>query len=163
LTVPRGAALASLAWHYGLRASFLKRINPRTHWPMLRQGAALKVVRGPFRLRVVMHAARLDLYARGMYVCSFRGHVQPYAVALGQYRVASRAAARQLVRTQGPASLAAACMVLSPVAHAATATDVALFDESRVRTQRGIALPSDAFKTLRRALVPGRSRVRLEP
>lgn len=70
-SVQPGDSFVKLGHRYKVPAEFIAAINPRLSPRNLRPGAGIKVVFGPFHARLVKHAARLDLYARDMYVRSF--------------------------------------------------------------------------------------------
>ena len=84
-----GDSFLKLGRTFGVPAAYLAAINPDLNPRNLKPTAGVKIVQGPFAVRVVKRAARLDLFARDMYVRS-------YAIALpegnylprGAYRVA---------------------------------------------------------------------------
>jgi LysM repeat protein len=80
--VQAGQMLANIARQYDVPWRFLARINRISDPRLLRQGARLKVIKGPFHVVVDKDDFRLDVYLRGqdgdMYIKSF-------PVGLGEY------------------------------------------------------------------------------
>jgi hypothetical protein len=65
-----GDTFLSLARTYGVTSQFLQRINPSLNPNNLKVLTGIKVVQGPFHVRISKRAGRLDLYARDIYVAS---------------------------------------------------------------------------------------------
>jgi hypothetical protein len=85
-----GDSFLKLGRQYAVPAAYLEAINPSLNARNLKPLTGVKIVRGPFSLRLVKHAERLDLYARDLYVRSFgttfpEGNVLPR----GDYRIAA--------------------------------------------------------------------------
>ncbi len=66
-----GDSFLKIGKKYGLSADFLEQINPALNPRNLKPTSGVKIVEGPFHLRLVKHADRLDLYARDWYVRSY--------------------------------------------------------------------------------------------
>jgi hypothetical protein len=61
-----------IARGYGLTVQFLQTLNPGLRERRLLPHTGVKIVQGPFHARIVKQVHRLDLYARDLYVTSFR-------------------------------------------------------------------------------------------
>ena len=70
MPIRAGDTFLSLGRAYGVPAAFLQKLNPKLEPRTLRPQTGVKIVQGPFHVRLVKHAARLDLYARDLYVAS---------------------------------------------------------------------------------------------
>jgi LysM repeat protein len=71
IDIQRGDSFLKFAHDYKVPAAFLESINPNLNPRNLKPATGLKIVRGPFNLRLVKHASRLDLYLRDLYIRSF--------------------------------------------------------------------------------------------
>jgi hypothetical protein len=83
-----GDSFLKLGRRYAVPSSLIEAMNPGLNSRKLKPLAGVKVVQGPFHLRVFKSAGRVDLYARDLYVRSFAGQVEEgnYLPA-GNYRV----------------------------------------------------------------------------
>jgi hypothetical protein len=68
--IQSGDTFLSLGRTYGTTAEFIRRINPTLNPNNLQINAGIKIVQGPFHVRIFKRAGRLDLYARDIYVAS---------------------------------------------------------------------------------------------
>jgi hypothetical protein len=71
IDIQRGDSFLKFAHDYKVPAAFLESINPNLNPRNLKPTTGIKIVRGPFNLRLVKHASRLDLYLRDLYIRSF--------------------------------------------------------------------------------------------
>jgi hypothetical protein len=71
IDIQRGDSFLKFAHDYKVPAAFLESINPNLNPRNLKPATGIKIVRGPFNLRLVKHASRLDLYLRDLYIRSF--------------------------------------------------------------------------------------------
>jgi hypothetical protein len=69
--VEAGDSFLKLARRYQIPLDLMTIVNPTVSPTGLRPGVGVKVILGPFHVRVVKHAQRLDLLARNMYVRSY--------------------------------------------------------------------------------------------
>ena len=87
--IARGDSLVRLGRQYKVPAELLTALNPQLNPRNLPLGAGIKLVYGPFHVRVEKRAGRLDLFARDMYVQSFPvGFDEGNYLAPGLYHVA---------------------------------------------------------------------------
>lgn len=75
-----GDSFLKIGKKYALSADFLEQINPTLNPRNLKPTSGVKIIEGPFHLRLVKHADRLDLYARDWYVRSYNVQLE-----LGNY------------------------------------------------------------------------------
>jgi hypothetical protein len=68
--IQSGDTYLSLGRTYGTPAEFIHLINPALNPNNLKLLTGVKIVQGPFHMRISKRASRLDLYARDMYVAS---------------------------------------------------------------------------------------------
>ena len=66
-----GGSFQKIGRRFGISSDMVALLNPDVNPRRLRVGWGIKVVQGPFNLRVVRSDGRLDLYARDVYVCSY--------------------------------------------------------------------------------------------
>ncbi len=86
--IRHGDSFLKLGRQYQVPAAFLEEINPQLNPRNLRPMTGVKIVRGPFNLRLVKHVSRLDLFARELYVRSFYAVVEDgNYLPRGDYRV----------------------------------------------------------------------------
>jgi hypothetical protein len=71
ITIESGDSFLKLARKYSVPAQLLEIINPSLNPRNLKPLTGMKIIQGPFNLRLVKHAARLDLYLRDLYIRSF--------------------------------------------------------------------------------------------
>jgi hypothetical protein len=69
--IAAGDSFLKIGRRFAIPAALVGALNPGLNPRNLKPGAGLKVVTGPFHVRVVKAEERLDLYARDMYVRSF--------------------------------------------------------------------------------------------
>ncbi|HUO07928.1 MAG TPA: hypothetical protein VM008_06490 [Phycisphaerae bacterium] len=85
-----GDSFLKIGRRYSISADFLQTINPTLNPRNLKPASGVKIVEGPFRLRLVKHNHRLDLFARDWYVRSYPAQLEVgnYLPA-GTYRIRS--------------------------------------------------------------------------
>jgi hypothetical protein len=77
-----------LGRRFSVPAGLIEQMNPGLNPRNLKPLTGVKVVQGPFHLRVFKRAGRIDLYARDLYVQSFAGQVEEgNFLPAGTYRV----------------------------------------------------------------------------
>jgi hypothetical protein len=76
IDIQRGDSFLKFAHDYQVPAPFLESINPTLNPRNLKPLTGIKIVRGPFTLRLVKHALRLDLYLHALYIRSFPIHLE---------------------------------------------------------------------------------------
>jgi len=85
-----GDSFLKLGRRYGIPPALVEAINPGLNPRNLKPATGVKIVQGPFHLRIFKHAGRIDLYARDLYVQSFAGSVEEgNYLPVGTYRVSS--------------------------------------------------------------------------
>jgi LysM repeat protein len=89
-TIEPGDSYLKLGRTYGIPAALLESLNPELNPRNLKPGAGVKIVQGPFNLRLYKRASRIDLFARDLYVRSYAcvfedGNYLP----VGTYRVSA--------------------------------------------------------------------------
>lgn len=90
VNIQHGDTFLKLAHRYAIPAAFLADINPNLNPRNLKPMTGIKVVRGPFHIRLIKHADRIDLYARELYVRSFPAEFDDATyLPRGLYRLAS--------------------------------------------------------------------------
>jgi LysM repeat protein len=70
IPIRSGDTFLSLARSYGVPVALLQKLNPALDPRNLQLRTGVKIVQGPFHVRIAKHAGRLDLYARDIYVAS---------------------------------------------------------------------------------------------
>jgi hypothetical protein len=90
IEIQPGDSFLKLGRRFSVPAALLEAINPGLNPRNLRPLTGMKVVQGPFHLRVFKSAKRVDLYARDLYVQSFAGLVEEgNYLPSGTYRVSA--------------------------------------------------------------------------
>jgi hypothetical protein len=90
--IQAGDSFLKLGQKYAVPAAFLELVNPGINPRNLKPMMGVKVVQGPFHLRMMKGARRLDLFAREMFVRSFSAEVlEGDYLPRGTYRVSSGA------------------------------------------------------------------------
>ena len=85
-----GDSFQKIGHRYGVSTEFLAAINPSLNPRNLKLTSGVKIVEGPFNLRLVKHAERIDLYAREWYVRSYGVRLEEGTyLPRGTYRVRS--------------------------------------------------------------------------
>lgn len=69
--IQEGDSFLRLGREFGVPAAFLQALNPSLSPEMLKPLTGVKIVQGPFHVRVFKRDRRLDLYARDIFVRSF--------------------------------------------------------------------------------------------
>jgi hypothetical protein len=163
IEIQPGDSFLKLGRRYSVPASFLEAINPGLNPRNLKPLAGVKVVQGPFHLRVFKSAGRIDLYARDLYVQSFAGVVEEgNYLPVGTYRVSAgtkiRVGQKVWVGIEGGGD------------HGGEMVSGWLYGEAgpRGRTRRsdlisGVKIADGDLWQLYNVLVEGRSLVRIEP
>lgn len=86
--IESGDNFQKIARKYHISSDMVTLLNPDVNPRRLRVGAGIKVVQGPFNMKVVRSDGRLDLYARDMYIRSFPLHFEDGAfLPAGMYKV----------------------------------------------------------------------------
>ncbi len=88
--IQSGDSFLKLARTFEVSAAYLEQINPSLNPRNLKPLTGVKIVRGPFALRLFKHASRLDLYVRELFVRSFAVELpEGNYLPKGEYRIAS--------------------------------------------------------------------------
>jgi LysM domain len=88
ITVEPGDTIDYLANLYRITARELLWLNPQVDSDRIRAGTELKVFLGPFDARLILHDARLDIYAGNLYIRSYNiKFITPVLPAPGLYNV----------------------------------------------------------------------------
>jgi len=89
IEIQDGDSFLKLGRTYGVPAAFIQSINPSIPPEKLKPLTGVKIVQGPFHLRIIKHERRLDLYARDIFVRSFTVEFpEGNALPGGQYGIA---------------------------------------------------------------------------
>lgn len=70
IDIEQDDTFSKIARSYGLTAGLLQKLNPALTPRDLKPHTGIKIVQGPFHIRLVKHEHRLDLFARDLYVSS---------------------------------------------------------------------------------------------
>ena len=159
-----GDTFLSLGRTYGIPATFLQKLNPALDPRNLRPQTGIKIVQGPFHVRILKHAARLDMYARDLYVASCpvafpEGNYLPrgdYEIAPGT-KLQTAASGRTWIGFHG-AEPATDAITSGWIFGAAGPRSNAPKDRST-----GIQLAEPDLSQLYNVLSEGRSHLRVEP
>lgn len=90
IEIQPGDTFLKLGHQFDVPASYLEAVNPNLNARNLKPLTGLKVVQGPFNLRLVKHARRMDLYLRDLYVRSYPVQLEEgYYLPQGEYRIAA--------------------------------------------------------------------------
>jgi LysM repeat protein len=102
--IESGDSFQKIGRKYHISSDLVALLNPDVNPRKLRVGAGIKVVQGPFNLKVVRSDGRLDLYARDLYVRSYAVHFEDGAfMPAGMYKV--RAGGKVVTRNAAGAVL----------------------------------------------------------
>jgi len=160
-----GDSFQKLGQRYAVPAALLQTINPNLIARNLKPSTGIKIVHGPFHLRMFKAAKRLDLYARNTYICSF-----PAEVSIGDYLPSGiyRIAAETKIQIGPPPHrLWLGIEGISPATHDVTLGW--LYGDAGPRASRsdrrisGLKLRDADLATLYNVLVETRSLLRVEP
>jgi hypothetical protein len=158
-----GDSYQKIGHKHAVTADFLEMINPNINPRNLKPTSGVKIVEGPFHLKLVKHANRLDLYARDWYVRS-------YAVRLEEGTYLPRGTYR--IRSSGKIRLGAKVWLGFDGAEAGT-RDVSLgwiYGDAGPRAgnptddrSSGLKLAESDLNEVYNVLVENRSLLRVEP
>ncbi|HMD54512.1 MAG TPA: LysM domain-containing protein, partial [Phycisphaerae bacterium] len=88
VTVEQGDTIDYLADLYRISVAELLNLNPQIDPDQIQVGTMLKVLLGPFDARLVLHAARLDIYDGKMYILSYNVEfMTPVLPSPGEYNI----------------------------------------------------------------------------
>ena len=160
--VESGDSFLKIGRTWGIPAAFVESLNPGLSPRNLKPSAGVKIVQGPFHLRIIKHAQRVDLYAREIFICSLaidfpEGNFLPN----GDYEVTAgtklQLGSRTWIGFEG----------LEPATEQVTAGWIFASAGPRGNTPRdratGIHLADSDLQELYNVLVEGRSHIRVEP
>jgi hypothetical protein len=89
IDIEPGDSYLRLAREFGIPTSHLELINPSLNPRNLKPLTGVKIVKGPFRIQVVKHASRLDLYLGDLYIRSYHVSLpEGNYLPRGDYRIA---------------------------------------------------------------------------
>ena len=88
--IQEGDSFLKLGQKYAVPAALLEMVNPGVNPRNLKVSVGVKIIEGPFHLRMFKSVRRLDLYARDLYVRSFPAEVvEGDFLPSGTYRLSS--------------------------------------------------------------------------
>jgi hypothetical protein len=168
IDVQQGDSFLLLGAAYDVPAALLEALNPDVHPRNLKPQAGVKIVQGPFHIRIVKHAGRMDLYARDIFVRSYavdfpEGNELPrgsYRIAPGskvQLAATSRSEARSWIGFEGLDSgtqrISTGWIFGTPGPRGTSAKDHIA----------GVHMADSDLRELYNVLVEGKSHLRVEP
>lgn len=86
--IQSGDSFLKIGHRYNIPGALVAAINPGLNPHNLKPATGIKIIRGPFHIRLSKHNNRLDLYARDLYIRSYPAQLEPGNVLpSGVYRI----------------------------------------------------------------------------